>query len=106
MISHVDIVVVVVNRSGVPVSAPSPQNSSGPRIRDDGFLAKLGNDRDFDLARVYVKDRIRWVSLRVDNLIFLIIRRGPSRVFLGEQSHHVKRTMLSRFWHDQRPIWG
>jgi hypothetical protein len=53
-----------------------------------------------------VKDRIRWVSLRVDNLIFLIIRRGPSRVVLGEQSHHVKRTMLSRFWHDQRPIWG
>ena len=32
MISHVDIVVVVAKRSGFPVIAPSPQNSSGPRI--------------------------------------------------------------------------
>jgi hypothetical protein len=32
MISHFDIVVVVARRSGFPVIAPSPQNSSGPRI--------------------------------------------------------------------------
>jgi len=50
---------------------------------DDGFLAKLGNDGNFDLASVDVKNRIRWVSLRVDNLIFLIIRQGPSHVVLG-----------------------
>jgi hypothetical protein len=32
MISHIEIVRVVAKRSGFPVSAPSPQNSSGPRI--------------------------------------------------------------------------
>lgn len=32
MISHDDIVMVVTKRSGLPVSVPSPQNSSSPRI--------------------------------------------------------------------------
>ena len=41
MISHVDIAVVVAKRSGVPVSAPSPQNSSGPRIATMASLPSL-----------------------------------------------------------------
>src|SRR5271154_3902357 len=51
---------------------------------DDGFLPKLGNDSNFDLAPVDVKNRIRWVSLCVENLILFIIRQSPSRVVLAE----------------------
>ena len=41
MISHSDIVVVVAKRWGVPVIAPSPQNSSGPRIATTASLPSL-----------------------------------------------------------------
>lgn len=41
MISQSVIAVAVAKRNGCPVRHPSPQNSSGPSTRDDGFLALL-----------------------------------------------------------------
>jgi hypothetical protein len=39
---------------------------------DDCFLALLGNDGEFDLALLDVKNRVRGLSLRKDNLILPI----------------------------------
>jgi hypothetical protein len=53
------------------------------------FLALLGNDGELDLALLYVKDRVRDLSLRENNLILPVITDFPcptlARNILGSE---------------------
>src|ERR1700720_3450198 len=52
---------------------------------NDCFLAPLGNDRELDLAPLDVKNRVRNVTLRKNNLILLIFRYCFSFANLGKK---------------------
>ena len=52
---------------------------------DDRFLPMLGNNADFDLAFLNVKDRIRRIPLQEDTFILSIRRYGPTRIHRGEK---------------------
>src|ERR1700731_4054666 len=58
---------------------------------DHRFLALLGNDRELDLALLDVKDRVRDLSLRKNNLILSIFGYRFSLAHLGEKYFGIKR---------------
>ena len=90
MISHSVIAAADDKRIGATAMACSPQNSSGPPDCDNGFLALLGCDGDFDLAFVDVKNRIRGVALCVERLIRSVMRYAPFGALLCEKAYDVK----------------
>src|SRR5204863_6471540 len=55
------------------------------------FLALLGNDGEFDLALLDVKNRVRDLSLRKNNLILPIFGYRFSLAHLGEKCFGIKR---------------
>src|SRR6266446_1763741 len=55
------------------------------------FLALLGNDGEFDLALLDVKNRVRDLSLRKNNLILPIFGYRFSLAHLGEKYFGIKR---------------
>src|SRR5436190_19009251 len=55
------------------------------------FLALLGNDRELDLALLDVKNRVRDLSLRKNNLILSIFGYRFSFAHLGEKYLGIKR---------------
>src|SRR5437764_15372309 len=59
--------------------------------RNQRFLALLGNDGELDLALLDVKNRVRDLSLRKDNLILLIVGYLFSLAHLGEKFFGIKR---------------
>jgi hypothetical protein len=61
---------------------------------NDRFLPQLVYDGDLDLALLNVKDRIRRVALRVDFLLRLIRRYGPSPVSRGPTACQRSRDLL------------
>src|ERR1700730_18067651 len=88
VITHSSIALVVAMRSGWPFRHPSPKNDRGCDYR---FLALLGNDREFDLAVLDVKNRVRDLSLRKNNLILPIVGYRFSLAHLGEKYFGIKR---------------
>jgi hypothetical protein len=58
---------------------------------NDRFLALLGNDGELDLALLDVKNRVRDLSLRKDNLILPILGYRFSLAHLGEKYFGIKR---------------
>jgi hypothetical protein len=70
--THSSMALVVAMGSGWPFRHPSPKKWPGPRIATTGFLALLRNDREFDLAVLNVKNRVRDLSLRKDNIVPII----------------------------------
>ena len=101
-ISHVDIVITVAKRSGFPVMAPSPQNSSGPRIAITASFPRL--ETTFDLAPVDVENGIRGVSLRVKDLIFWVSRYIQSLGVLAKKRHDVQWRRFCAWLHCQLPL--
>ena len=61
--------VAVANRFGCPIKHPSPTNSSDTQECDNGFLALLGYDSDFDLALLDIENRIGGITLRKNDLL-------------------------------------
>src|SRR5207247_10463114 len=59
--------------------------------RNHRFLALLGNDGEFDLALLDVKNRVRDLSLRKNNLILPIFGYRFSLAHLGEKFFGIKR---------------
>src|SRR4249920_583309 len=55
------------------------------------FLALLGNDSELDLALLDVKNRVRDLSLRKNNLILSIFGYHFSFAHLGEKYFGIKR---------------
>src|SRR5258708_25284091 len=55
------------------------------------FLALLGNDGELDLALLDVKNRVRDLSLRKNNLILPIFGQRFSLAHLGEKFFGIKR---------------
>src|SRR5436309_3521988 len=58
---------------------------------NDRFLALLGNDRELELAFLDVKNRVRDLSLRKNNLILPIFGYRFSLAHLGENFFGIKR---------------
>src|SRR6476619_8642816 len=58
---------------------------------NDRFLALLGNDGELDLAFLDVKNRVRGLSLRKNNLILPIFGYRFSLAHLGEKYFGIKR---------------
>src|SRR5229473_5836256 len=54
------------------IQTPFAKKMTGSQDCDDRFLALLGNDRELDLALLDVKNRVRDLSLRKNNLILSI----------------------------------
>src|SRR3984893_18234264 len=64
---------------------------TGSQDCNDRFLALLGNDREFDLALLDVKNRVRYLSLGKNNLILSVLGNRFSFAHLGEKRLGVKR---------------
>src|SRR6202165_3009380 len=62
---------------------------------DDCFLALLGNDSELDPALLDVKNRVRDLSLRKNNLILPIFGYRFSLAHLGEKCLGIKRGLNS-----------
>jgi hypothetical protein len=58
---------------------------------NDRFLALLGNDSELDLALLDVKNRVRNISLRENNLIIPVFGYRFSLAHLGEKYFGIKR---------------
>src|SRR6266849_8236795 len=58
---------------------------------NDRFLALLGNDGELDLALLDVKNRVRYLSLRKNNLILPIFGYRFSLAHVGEKYLWIKR---------------
>jgi hypothetical protein len=71
---------------------------------NDRFLPRLVYDAGLDPAFLNVKDRIRPVALRLDFLLGLIRRYGPSLVNGAEEGLHVERNFLPCLGHDTPPL--
>src|SRR5580658_6389768 len=65
-----------------------------PQDAHDRFLASLGNDGELDLAFLDVKDRVRDVALRKNNLTRPIIGNGSSAVYSREKRFGIERDLL------------
>jgi hypothetical protein len=61
-----------------------------PMNRDNGFFAVFGNHRDSEFAFMNVKNRIRRIALREDNLIFSISGYGLSFASLRKEGSDVE----------------
>ena len=79
------IAVTVAKRSGFPVRALSPQNSSGPRIATMASLPKLENEESqFSPCSVNRSKFPFRVSLRVDDLIFFMLNMQIAVLLSGK----------------------
>src|SRR5216684_7831902 len=76
---------------------------AGSQDRDDCLLALLGNDRELDLAFLDVKNRVRDLSLRKNNLILPIFGYRFSLAHLGEKYFGIKRGLTS-LPHNHSPL--
>src|ERR1700716_4009071 len=68
---------------------------AGSQDRNDCFLSLLGNDSELDLALPDVKNSVRDLSLRKDNLILPIFGYRFSLAHLGEKYFGIKRCFNS-----------
>src|ERR1700730_17719253 len=66
----------------------------GSQDSDDCFLALLRNDGELDLALLYVKNRVRDLPLRKNNLILLIFGYLSSIAYFGEKYLGIKQGLI------------
>src|SRR6185437_17140978 len=71
--------------------------------RDDGLLALLGQDSEFDLAFLNVKHRFRDVALFKNFLVFAKFENRFPVTDLGEKDFRVKH-VLRRLAHNRPPL--
>src|SRR6202162_418582 len=64
---------------------------------DHRFLALLGNDGELDLALLDVKNRVRDLSLRENNLILPVFGYRFSLAHLGEKPFGIERELTFAF---------
>src|SRR5580700_4492746 len=75
------------------VTIETPFAKKVPRFQnaDDCFLAPLRNDGELDPARLDVKNGVRKVTLRKNNLILLVFRYCFSIAYFGEKYLWIER---------------
>jgi len=57
---------------------------------NDCLLPLFGYDADLDIALLNVEHGIRWIPLREDDLVLLIVRYSPAPVHGGEKRFDVE----------------
>lgn len=83
-------------RSGWPAKQPSPKKSVAFN-GDCGFFASLGDDGQFDLSRLNVKDRIARIALHVYFLLPSNAHDFPAFTDVGKEPLHIE--IVFRGWH-------
>src|SRR5712692_9693040 len=73
------------------IEASFAKKMTGSQNCNDRFLALLGNDGELDLALLDVKNRVRDLSLRKNNLILAIFGYRFSLTHLGKKYLWIKR---------------
>src|SRR5580700_255052 len=73
------------------IQTPFAEKLTWSQDRNHRFLALLGNDSELDLALLDVKNRVRDLSLRKNNLILSIFGYRFSFAHLGEKCFGIKR---------------
>src|SRR5712692_8849986 len=77
------------------IQASFAKKMTGSQDCDDRFLALLGNDRELDLALLDVKNRVRDLSLRKNNMILSVFEYRFSLAHLGKKNFWIKRGFSS-----------
>jgi hypothetical protein len=81
------------NAQNVAIQAAFAKKISRSQNGDYGFPSLLGNNRDLELSLLEVKDRVRDVALREDDLILLVFGYRLSVADLGEEPLGVERCL-------------
>ena len=88
----------VAMRTRLPSKAALAEEIVGPKYSyDHASLPLLGNDHNFDLAPLNVKNGIRGLALRVNNLILSIIGYGSSAVHFRQKRFWIEWERLFAF---------
>src|ERR1700747_2762911 len=88
----------------MPIETPLAKKVTRFQNSNDCLLAPLGNDRELDLAPLDVKNRVRNVTLRKNNLILLIFRYSFSIANLGEKYFGIECGLPALFHSHHLPI--
>src|ERR1700694_4101093 len=88
------------------IQTPFAEKMPGSEDCNDRFLALLGNDSELDLALLDIKNRVRDLSLRKNNLIVPIIRYCFPLAHLGEKYFGIKRGFNSLPHKDSVFLYG
>jgi hypothetical protein len=75
------------------IQASFAKKISGSQNGDYSFLSLLGNHRDLELSLLDVKDSVRDVALREDDLILLVFGYRFSAADLGKEHLGVERSL-------------
>src|ERR1700730_2763905 len=82
---------------GLPGQASLAAEIADSKNCNDRFFPLLGKHGELHFAFLDVENRIRWLALRKDNLIYLTGEYRPSTVCLGEEGLGVERGFLVAF---------
>jgi hypothetical protein len=73
---------------------------------DDGFLALFRDDNNLDPTTLNVKNRVRRVALRENDLILVECNNGLSFANLGEKFLGIKSRLIDLVWHVPNSLCG
>src|SRR5882672_3400159 len=79
------------NAKALPSQASLATKIAGSKYCNNRFFPPFGKHRQLYLALLDVKNSIRWLALRKDNLICSVDSYRPSSVCFGEQGFRVER---------------
>jgi hypothetical protein len=86
MISQSVIAVADAMRLGWAARQPSPQNSPLPNDSDYRFFALFGDNGQFDLAVLNIKNGVCYLPLRKDELGGLVFGNRSALTYLGQKA--------------------
>jgi hypothetical protein len=86
------------------IQAPFAEELSGLQNSDDRFLALVGYDSELDPAFLDVKNRIRDLSLRENNLILPVLQNRLPPPHSGEKDLGIEY-VLGGLPHRASPLW-
>src|SRR6266478_7214904 len=95
VITHSSTALVVADAQRMAIQTSFAKKVTWSQDCNDGFLALLGNDGELDLALLDVKNRVRDLSLRKNNLILPIFGYRFSVAHFGEKYFGIKRDFNS-----------
>src|ERR1700751_5445331 len=85
------------------IEASLAKELSGFQDSDHCLLALFGDNKNLDPSLLNIKNRIRDVSLRKDDLVLVKLQYGFALTDLGEKEFWIKQGF--RFWHEVVRAW-
>src|SRR5258707_12372182 len=94
VITHSSTALVVADAQRMAIQTSFAEKVTWSQDCNHRFLALLGNDGELDLALLDVKNRVRDLSLRKNNLILPLFGYRFSLAHLGEKFFGIKRGLV------------